>query len=107
MGSPTKEAALREMEKAHQAETAALVAERGSTHGSFADHARITQDIKQVMVREAALRKGRGQPELTDTQKEALEMIAHKVGRIIAGNASFRDHWDDIAGYAKISDGHK
>lgn len=95
--------ALSDMEQAHQDETAALVAERGSTHGDFTDHARITQDIKQVMYREAAARRERGQPDLTDTQKEALEMIAHKIGRIIAGNASFKDHWDDIAGYARIT----
>lgn len=96
-------AALAEREAAHQDETAALVAERGSTHGDFIEHARITQDIKQVMYREAAARRERGQPDLTDTQKEALEMIAHKIGRILAGDASFKDHWDDIAGYARIT----
>jgi hypothetical protein len=33
---------------------------------------------------------------------ESLEMIAHKIGRILAGNENFHDHWDDIAGYAKL-----
>jgi hypothetical protein len=28
--------------------------------------------------------------------------VAHKIGRILAGNPSFRDHWADIAGYAKL-----
>lgn len=32
-----------------------------------------------------------------------LEMIAHKVGRILAGNPHFEDHWADIAGYARLS----
>lgn len=95
--------ALGNVETAHQAETAALVAERGATHGDFGDHARATQDIKQVLYREAAARRVRGQPDLLDIQKEALEMIAHKIGRILAGNADFKDHWDDIAGYAKIT----
>ena len=42
---------------------------------------------------------------LSDTQKESLEMIVHKIGRILAGDPSFQDHWDDIAGYAKIANG--
>ena len=29
-------------------------------------------------------------------------MIAHKIGRILAGNPDFKDHWDDIAGYAVL-----
>lgn len=29
-------------------------------------------------------------------------MIAHKMGRILAGDAEFIDHWDDIEGYAHI-----
>ena len=36
-------------------------------------------------------------------QREGLEMIAHKVGRILAGNPSFPDHWFDIEGYARIT----
>jgi hypothetical protein len=33
---------------------------------------------------------------------ETLDMIAHKIGRIIAGNAAEPDHWRDIAGYAQL-----
>ena len=29
-------------------------------------------------------------------------MIAHKIGRILAGDPSFQDHWADIAGYATL-----
>ena len=39
---------------------------------------------------------------LSEVQKEALEMIQHKIGRILAGNPDHKDHWDDIAGYAKL-----
>lgn len=83
--------------------TEALVAERGQTHGDFTDHAACTQDLKDTIYHHARKREARGQPPLTQVQKEALEMIAHKIGRIIAGNASFNDHWDDIAGYARIT----
>ncbi len=37
-----------------------------------------------------------------DDQWEALEMIIHKVGRIVNGNPDKIDHWIDIAGYAKL-----
>ncbi|WP_257617167.1 hypothetical protein [Campylobacter pinnipediorum] len=29
-------------------------------------------------------------------------MIAHKIARILAGNPNYKDHWDDIAGYATL-----
>lgn len=41
--------------------------------------------------------------ELSDVQREALHMILHKVGRICSGNPDIHDHWDDIAGYAKLA----
>jgi hypothetical protein len=31
-----------------------------------------------------------------------LEMIAHKIGRVLAGDPNHADHWDDIAGYARL-----
>ena len=74
-----------------------LLAERRRTHGDFNDHARVTQMLKAVMENEPTWRR------LNDCQKEALAMIAHKIGRILAGNPDHRDHWDDIAGYAKIT----
>lgn len=80
-----------------------LTAERGTTHGAFSDHARYTQQLKSVAYRAYNERTKRGQPALTNQQKESLEMILHKVGRILAGDASFADHWDDIGGYAHIA----
>jgi hypothetical protein len=38
----------------------------------------------------------------TDSQWEALEMIAHKIGRIVNGDPDYADSWIDIAGYAKL-----
>jgi hypothetical protein len=35
-------------------------------------------------------------------QREALEMIAHKIARIINGDPNYADSWVDIAGYAKL-----
>lgn len=76
--------------------TGALIAERGKTHGDFTDHARITQKIKNEMHAEPNWHR------LDYCQKETLDMIAHKIGRILAGNPNFEDHWQDIAGYARL-----
>lgn len=81
---------------------AAMLGERRKTHGAFADHARTTQRLKDVIEDEHASRIVRGQLALTFEQMEAIAMICHKIGRIIAGDADYADHWDDIAGYAKL-----
>ena len=49
----------------------------------------------------AALRKVRWL-QLQPIHREALEMIAHKVGRILNGQPDFFDSWHDIAGYATL-----
>lgn len=82
--------------------TDALLAERGRTHGDFTDHARITQRLKDIIVNELALRRNRKQPELDYVMLESLDMITHKIGRVIAGDSTAVDHWDDIAGYARL-----
>ena len=40
--------------------------------------------------------------QLAFDQREAIDMIIHKLGRIINGNPDKVDHWTDIAGYAKL-----
>lgn len=80
--------------------TSQLLNEREKTHGDYAVHAAITQGLKMVMRRDALEEKWRW--ELDNSQREALEMIAHKIGRILAGDPNHADHWDDIAGYAKL-----
>jgi hypothetical protein len=80
-----------------------LIQERGKTHGDYNNTARYIQALKQVIYRGYSERAQRGQPPLTPAQKESLEMVAHKMGRILSGDASFADHWDDIGGYASIA----
>lgn len=74
----------------------AILAERSKTHGDFTDSARVMQRLKRILWAEE------GWDRLSDAQREGLEMIVHKIGRIINGNANTKDHWDDIAGYAKL-----
>lgn len=75
---------------------AAMLAERGSRYGTFADHAAICQALKDVM------HATPGWQRLTPDQKEALEMNAHKTARILNGDPNYKDSWDDIIGYTKL-----
>lgn len=79
------------------ADIESLLDERGQTHGSFSHSAATVQLIKQRM------RSEDGWRDLLAAQKEALEMIAHKIGRILHGNPHEPDHWRDIAGYATLA----
>ena len=74
------------------------LAERGSRYGKFSSHARITQRLKNEM------RVTNGWQKLSGSQAEALDMIAHKIGRILNGDPNYADSWHDIAGYAQLVD---
>jgi hypothetical protein len=76
----------------------AILAERGKTHGEFVTHAKISQDLKFIIQNQNVEKWN----SLHDDQKEALDMIAHKIARILNGNADYLDHWADIAGYATL-----
>lgn len=76
--------------------TEALITERGNRYGKFKDGAEIMQSLKDVM------RDVDGWNNLTASQKEALDMIQHKIGRILNGDPTYDDSWKDIAGYATL-----
>lgn len=80
------------------ADVDSVLDERGKRYGKFEDHAEVTQTLKSVF----RARMGEKWDNLADDQKEALEMIAHKLGRIINGDPDYADSWVDIAGYAKL-----
>lgn len=77
-------------------EIMSLIAERGARYGKFKDGAEIMRDLKHVMY------EVDGWNNLTPSQKEALDMIQHKIGRILNGDPNYDDNWKDIAGYAKL-----
>lgn len=73
-----------------------ILAERGQRYGDFDKHADITQSLKKAMASTP------GWQRLAPDQREALEMNAHKIGRILNGDPDYVDSWEDIAGYAKL-----
>ena len=89
-------ASVWQVRRAMTQETQKLLANRGRTHGSFQEHARITQGLKGVIATAPNWAR------LSPSQKEALEMAAHKIGRILAGDPDFHDHWADLAGYSQL-----
>ena len=75
-----------------------ILVQRGLRYGKFKDRAQLCQELKRVMVRHAQVLG----TTFTDSQWEALEMIAHKIARIVNGDPNHVDSWTDIAGYAKL-----
>jgi hypothetical protein len=79
------------------------LAQRGSRYGDFTENSAISQHLKQVLqhdghnVREGWLR-------LSLAHREALEMIAQKIARILNGDPNYKDNWHDIQGYARLAE---
>lgn len=74
----------------------ALLADRATTHGDFHNSSRTMQKFKR------AARRSPNWERMDVSQREALDMILHKIGRVLHGDPTHKDHWDDIAGYAAL-----
>ena len=75
-----------------------ILQERAQSYGTFVSLAKTAQEFKSVLYRELGSRNKR----LADDQSEALDMILHKIARVINGDANHVDSWADIAGYATL-----
>jgi len=71
---------------------------RAVDYGKFIEGAEVMQMLKRV-VQNALNNRDKT---LAHDQAEAMDMIIHKIGRIINGNPDVVDHWLDIAGYAQL-----
>jgi GTP1/Obg family GTP-binding protein len=69
---------------------------RGKRYGSFMGHSQVTQALKIVMQEHPKW------AQLQPYHKEALDMIVHKIGRVLNGDPDYIDNWHDIAGYAVL-----
>ena len=77
--------------------TTALLSERQTTHGDFSDNARNGQFLRDFY------RSSPNWETMHPVHKEALDMMACKLSRILSGQSSHDDHWKDIAGYATLA----
>jgi len=73
-----------------------LLTEREKTHGDYAWNAFISQKLKAV------IKSAPNYTKFNEAHRECFDMICLKLARA-ASNPDFRDHWDDIAGYAKLA----
>jgi hypothetical protein len=82
----------------YEDEVDATLDARAVEYGKFIEGAEVMQMLKRVV--QAALNNR--DKTLAHDQAEAMDMIIHKIGRIVNGNPDVVDHWLDIAGYAKL-----
>lgn len=73
-----------------------VLQQRGTRYGDFTTHAEISQSLKKAMQNTPGWQK------LEPIHKEALEMVQHKVARILNGDPNYDDSWVDIAGYSQL-----
>lgn len=73
-----------------------VIKERGARYGSFWDHAEITYALKNIIYAK------KPREAFPVDQRESLDMICHKLGRIVCGDHNYADSWVDIAGYSKL-----
>lgn len=76
-----------------------LLVEREKTHGRFAENAMVWVELNRVIPSNFVAGLETDNPR----QALALQMILLKLARLVTGPiAGHKDHWNDIAGYAKL-----
>ena len=85
-------------EKLPSGDIDATLAERGKRYGQFKDQAVYADKINAVLTSSPNWEK------MAPDQREALRIIANKIGRILNGDPDYADNWHDIVGYAKLVD---
>ena len=70
-----------------------LLEDRGQDYGDYGVMCAVIQRIK------IAMQSSPNWKDLADTQREALELSATKIGRILSGNRNKVDSWQDVIGY--------
>jgi hypothetical protein len=73
-----------------------VLEERGNDYGDYASKAQFIQGVKYLM------RTSPSWEAMDADMRESMEMIAHKMGRVVYGNPTHKDNFLDIAGYAKL-----
>ena len=72
-----------------------ILKERGNRYGDFGDNARCAQALKDALTIY-------GTSKLTEDKREALDLMCSKIARIVTGDPSWVDNWDDLSGYSTL-----
>ena len=62
----------------------------------FPKFASMSQTLKDVM------RSGENWEKFSDSQREAMEMIARGLAHVLMHDKDYRPHWNDVAAFANI-----
>ena len=73
-----------------------VISDRGANYGRFEDGAEIMQQLKLIA------HTSQGWERMKPIQREGMDMILHKIGRILNGDPSYVDSWSDIESYSKL-----
>lgn len=73
------------------------LSDRKAKYGDFRGHAELAVELKNIM------RSGDSWYLMNPYMQEALDMIQHKVARILNGDPMYEDSWVDIIGYAQLA----
>ena len=73
--------------------------DKDASHGPFEEQSKIAQALKLVM------RSGRNWDRLGPESKEALEMTATQIARILTGDPDAAQHWERASGYLGLRGG--
>jgi hypothetical protein len=76
------------------------LAQRGDRYASFRDNSQVAQALKDVM------RQAPNWPTAPGYVREALDMIASKISRMLTGDTLYEDNFHDIQGYANLMEGY-
>lgn len=73
-----------------------IVAVRENTHGDWFENSAYADELIKIFLASQNWHR------LPPHKRMALLMIAVKIGRILAGDPEFDDHWEDIGGYSHL-----
>ena len=68
-----------------------------SINGDYSDTARYSQMLKRVM------RSAPNWRNLSEDQRETLEMEAQKIARVLCGDPNYPAHWQSMSDYALMT----
>jgi len=75
-----------------------VLQERGERYGSYRSVAMTSQQLKDAVRCSYNVTNN----QLEWYQRESIDLICNKLGRILNGDPNYRDSWLDIAGYAQL-----
>lgn len=73
-----------------------IIATRDVLYGGFGNVAELDQDLKECIY------GWNNWQHMEPYKKLAIEMILHKISRIVVGDSNYLDSWIDIQGYARL-----